>query len=89
MGFGGSALSCDLCCGPVRHPPRTGSCFGAGMTAWKIGDLVLPLDDNRPWRIVDLYQAPATGREKALIEFLGDAWRRFRTVLTADLRPAP
>jgi len=58
------------------------------MDALKIGDLVFPPGDDRPWRIIDLYEARATGRGKALIEFSAESWVRFRTVLTADLRPA-
>lgn len=51
-----------------------------------IGDIVLPPGDDRPWRIIDMYEAPATGQRKALLEFLGEAWVFFKVVPADDLR---
>jgi len=50
------------------------------MNTIKVGDLVLPPGDDRPWRVLDLYQG------KARIEFVGEAWTRFKTVPAGDLR---
>jgi len=52
----------------------------AQMNTIKVGDLVLPPGDNRPWRVLDLYQG------KAQIEFVGEAWTRIKTVPAGDLR---
>jgi len=49
----------------------------------KIGDLVLLPGDDRPWRVLDLYQG------KAQIEFVGEAWIRIKTVPAGDLRIDP
>ena len=52
----------------------------ARMNTVKVGDLVLPRGDDRPWRVLDLYQG------KAQIEFVGEAWTRIKTVPAGDLR---
>jgi len=49
----------------------------------KVGDFVLPPDDDRPWRVLDLYDG------KARIEYVGEAWNRFKTVPVAELRLDP
>jgi len=55
------------------------------MKTIKVGDFVLPPGDPpltgaRPWRVLDLYEG------KARIEFIGEAWTRFKTVPAAELR---
>ena len=55
----------------------------AHMSAIKVGDLVLPRGDDRPWRVLDLHQG------KAQIEFVGEAWNRIKTVPSGDLRIDP
>jgi hypothetical protein len=53
------------------------------MKTIKVGDLVLPPGDDRPWRVLDLYDG------KARIEFVGEAWTRFKSVPAAHLRIDP
>ncbi len=53
------------------------------MKTIKVGDLVLLPGDDRPWRVLDLYDG------KARIEFVGEAWTRFKTVPAGDLRLYP
>ncbi|HKM55621.1 MAG TPA: hypothetical protein VJY33_19605 [Isosphaeraceae bacterium] len=53
------------------------------MKTIKVGDLVLPPGDDRPWRVLDLYQG------KARIEFVGEAWIRIKTVPAGDLSIDP
>jgi len=53
------------------------------MKTIKVGDNVLPPGDDRPWRVLDLYNG------KARIEFVGEAWTRFKTVPAGDLRIDP
>jgi len=50
------------------------------MKTIKVGDLVLPPGDDRPWRVLDLYNG------KARIEIVGEAWTRIKTVPAGDLR---
>ncbi len=66
--------------------PQTGpqgDLIGRRMNTIKLGDLVLPPGDDRPWRVLDLYQG------KAQIEFVGEAWTRIKTVPAGDLRIDP
>lgn len=55
----------------------------AHMYTIKVGDIVQPPGDYRPWRVLDLYQG------KAQIEFVGEAWARIKTVPAGDLRLDP
>ena len=55
----------------------------AHMNTIKVGDLVLPPGDDRPWRVLDLYHG------KAQIEFVGEAWTRIKTLPAGDLRIDP
>ncbi len=53
---------------------------GAHADTIEVGSLVLPPGDDRPWRVLDLYE------DKAQIEFVGDAWARIKTVPASGLR---
>ncbi len=53
------------------------------MRTIKVGDLVLPPGDARPWRVLDLYN------DKARIEFVGEAWTRIKTVPAGALKLDP
>jgi hypothetical protein len=70
---------------PAVSADRTGSATPAQthMKTIKVGDLVLPPGDDRPWRVLDLYEG------KARIEFVGEAWTRIKTVPAGDLRIDP
>lgn len=51
------------------------------MRTIKVGDLVLAPGEDRPWRVLDLHNG------KARIEFIGEAWTRYKLVPVGDLKP--